>query len=53
MSKRPTKQTGARLRRGTMAVLLALGLPAQATAACMRGINLSGAEFGDLPGEYN
>ena len=53
MSKRPTKQTGARLRHGAMAVLLALGLPAQATAACMRGINLSGAEFGDLPGEYN
>lgn len=31
---------------------LALLLPFQASAACMRGVNLAGAEFGDPPGVY-
>ncbi len=45
----------AHARRGALRIgglALALILPLEASAACMRGVNFAGAEFGDPPGVY-
>ncbi|HVK89977.1 MAG TPA: glycoside hydrolase family 5 protein [Mycoplana sp.] len=42
-----------RTRRALAAALVAaLAMPVETSAACLRGINLAGAEFGELPGAY-
>lgn len=41
-----------RLSATLTAALVAIGMNADADAACMRGVNLSGAEFGDLKGAF-
>lgn len=38
--------------RALLAAVIALALPVQASASCLRGINLAGAEFGKPPGVF-
>lgn len=43
---------GKRMAGRVGALMMAILLPLEASAACLRGVNFAGAEFGDPPGVY-